>query len=190
MANRLPPADGRSHPVSTTERCPDNGTRSSCTVAGHPASQPTGPRAGRPCPRERRRGSRRRCRPATDWEVTIAWRCAQQLREVYHASTVDEGRRRAEVVLATLHACPIPETARLGRTLRSWRVEFLAYFTTGGASNGPTEAINLLIEKHRRDAHGFRNFRNCRLRLLLACGLDWHHERTARIRTRRPRFVA
>jgi transposase len=93
-------------------------------------------------------------------------------------------------VLATLHTCPIPEAARLGRTLRSWRSEFLAYFDTGGASNGPTEAINLLIEKHRRDAHGFRNFRNYRLQLLLTCGLDWQHERTARIRTRRPRFVA
>ncbi len=125
-----------------------------------------------------------------DWEVTIAWCCAQQLREVYHAPTEEEGRRRAQVALATLHSCPIPEVARLGRTLRAWRPEFLAYFDTAGASNGPTEAINLLIEKHRRDAHGFRNFANYRLRLLLACGLNWHSERTARIRTRRPRIVA
>jgi transposase len=92
--------------------------------------------------------------------------------------------------LFTLYTSPIPELARLGRTLRSWRTEFLAYFTTGGASNGPTEATNLLIEKHRRDAHGFRNFHNYNLRLLLACGRDWHNERTPRIRTRRPRFVA
>ena len=125
-----------------------------------------------------------------DWEVTIAWSCAQQLRAVYHAPTLAEGRRRAEKVVETLPTCPIPEVARLGRTLRSWRTEFLAYFDTGGASNGPTEAINLLIEKHRCDAHGFRNFRNYRLRLLLACGLDWQTERTARIRTRRPSMVA
>ncbi len=71
-----------------------------------------------------------------------------------------------------------------------WRGELLAYFDTGGASNGPTEAVNLLIEKHRRDAHGFRNFDNYRLRLLLACGVDWHTEQTARIRTRRPSMVA
>jgi transposase len=34
-------------------------------------------------------------------------------------------------------------------------------------SNGGTEAINLLIEKTRRLAHGFRNFTNYRLRILL-----------------------
>ena len=120
------------------------------------------------------------------WEVTVAWWSAQQLRAVYHAPTAEEGRRRAQAVLAGFASSPIPEVARLGRTLRTWRVEFLAYFDTGGA----TEAINLLIEKHRRDAHGFRNFHNYRLRLLLTCGLDWQDERTARIRTRRPRLVA
>jgi len=43
----------------------------------------------------------------------------------------------------------------------------LAYFVTGGVSNGGTEA-NLIIEKTRRLAHGFRNFANYRLRILLA----------------------
>ena len=38
---------------------------------------------------------------------------------------------------------------------------------TSGVSNGGTEAINLLIEKTRRLAHGFRNFRHYRLRILL-----------------------
>jgi hypothetical protein len=44
----------------------------------------------------------------------------------------------------------------------------LAYFDTGGVSNGGTEAINLLIEKTRRLAHGFRTFTHYRLRILLA----------------------
>jgi len=44
----------------------------------------------------------------------------------------------------------IPELARLGRTLRQWRTQVLAYFTTGGVSNGGTEAVNLVIEKTRR----------------------------------------
>ena len=44
--------------------------------------------------------------------------------------------------LALDPACPIPEIARLGRTLRKWKDAFLAYFDTGGASNGSTEAIN------------------------------------------------
>lgn len=41
----------------------------------------------------------------------------------------------------------------LGRTLPAWRTEPPAHFDTGGASNGPTEAMNLLIEKRRRAAH-------------------------------------
>jgi len=59
-----------------------------------------------------------------------------------------------------------PEVARLGRTLRAWRQQLLAYFATKGVSNGGTEAINLLIEKSRI-AHGFRNYTNYRLRILL-----------------------
>ncbi len=64
--------------------------------------------------------------------------------------------------------CPIGEVARLGRTLRVWRAQILAYFDTGGVSNGGTEAINLLIEKTRRLAHGLRTFAHYRIRILLA----------------------
>ena len=71
-------------------------------------------------------------------------------------------------MIDTFHTCPIPEVARLGRTLRAWRAQVLAYFDTDGVSNGGTEAINLLIEKTRRLAHGFRTFSHYRLRVLLA----------------------
>jgi transposase len=64
----------------------------------------------------------------------------------------------------------LPESARLGRTLKRWRAAFLAYFDTGGASNGGTEAINGLLELHRRVARGFRNRDNYRLRMLLIGG--------------------
>ena len=67
-------------------------------------------------------------------------------------------------------SCPIPEIARLGRTLKTWRAEFLAYFDTKGASSGGTEAINGLIELARRIARGFRNYDNYRLRMLLIGG--------------------
>ena len=62
------------------------------------------------------------------------------------------------------------EVARLGRTLRKWRGAFLAYFTTGRANNGGTEAVNGIIELHRRLARGYRNRDNYRLRMLLAAG--------------------
>lgn len=41
------------------------------------------------------------------------------------------------------------------------------YFVTERISNGGTEVINLITEKTRRLAHGFHNFNNYRLRLLL-----------------------
>jgi len=103
-----------------------------------------------------------------DWEVTLAWQAYQRLRAIYHAPSAAAGKQLAEQIIATFPSCPIPEVARLGRTLRAWRTQVLAYFHTAGVSNGGTEAINLIIEKTRRVAHGFRNFHNYRLRILLA----------------------
>ena len=101
--------------------------------------------------------------------VEVAWQCAQLLRSVYHQDK-QHGRATAEKILQTFPTCPIPEIARLGRTLRQWREAFLGYFDTGGANNGGTEAVNGLIELHRRIARGFRNRHNYRLRMLLIGG--------------------
>ncbi len=103
-------------------------------------------------------------------EVEVAWRCAQQLRAAYKAENLGEGRKIAEQVLASFPTCPIPEIKRLGKTLKQWREAFLAYFDTRRANNGGTEAINGLIELHRRVARGFRNRDNYRLRMLLIGG--------------------
>jgi transposase len=103
-------------------------------------------------------------------EVEVAWRCAQQLRAAYQADNLRAGRKIAEQVLASFPTCPIPEIKRLGKTLARWREAFLAYFDTGRANNGGTEAINGLIELHRRVARGFRNRDNYRLRMLLIGG--------------------
>lgn len=102
--------------------------------------------------------------------VEVAWHCAQQVRACYHQASHRDGRALAEQVLGSFASCPIPEVARLGRTLRTWRAEFLGYFDTGGANNGGTEAVNGLIELHRRVARGFRNRDNYRLRMLLIGG--------------------
>ena len=58
--------------------------------------------------------------------------------------------RLAETLIDTLHTCPIPETTRLGRTLRQRRDQILAFVATGGVNNGGTEALNLIIDKTRR----------------------------------------
>ena len=100
-------------------------------------------------------------------EVTVAWHAYQQLRSIYTTDDPAEGRRIAEQVIASFPDCPIPEVARLGRTLRAWKTHLLARFDTHRISNGGTETINLLIEKARRLAHGFRTFEHYRLRIML-----------------------
>jgi transposase len=102
--------------------------------------------------------------------VWLAWSCAQQLRSAYRHERTAEGRKIAEKVIDSFPTCPVPEIARLGRTLKQWREAFLAYFDTDRASNGGTEAVNGLIELHRRIARGFRNRGNYRLRMLLIAG--------------------
>lgn len=103
-------------------------------------------------------------------ELYIAWQISHALRKAYHCKDLPAGRASAENLLASLPSCPIPEIARLGRTLRKWKDAFLAYWTTDRSNNGGTEAINGLIELHRRIARGYRNRDNYRLRMLLIAG--------------------
>jgi hypothetical protein len=84
----------------------------------------------------------------------------------------------------------VAELSRLARTVTAWEAEILAWHATGGCSNGPTEAINLLAGKVKRVGHGVGNFANYRLRLLLHCGVSWQTHRTTSLRGRSPRLVA
>jgi transposase len=122
-------------------------------------------------------------------EVVAAWQGKELLRAVYATAGPPAG-----VALDRFyHWCDgvqVAELSRLARTVRAWEAEILAWHATDGCSNGPTEAINLLIKKVKRVGHGFRNFANYRLRLLLHCGVAWHTHRTARLRSRAPRLVA
>ena len=123
-------------------------------------------------PTGRRPASRRRSPPTNDTSKpnspgTAPNSCAPS---IYHQPCHADGRRVAEQILASFPTCPIPEIARLGRTLNQWREAFLGYFTTSGANNGGTEAINGLIELARRVARGFRDPDNYRLRMLLIGG--------------------
>jgi transposase len=93
-------------------------------------------------------------------------------------------------LLAYCAGAEIPELIRLARTIDSLRAELLAYFDTGGVSNGPTEAINLLIKNIKCVGHGFRSFDNHRLRLVLHCGVDWGHYPRHPDQGRLPRLVA
>ena len=69
--------------------------------------------------------------------VEVAYHCAQQVRDVFHQDTPAHGQLLAAHLIQRLPACPIPEIARLGRTLRKWKDALDAYFDTSGASNAP-----------------------------------------------------
>jgi transposase len=122
-----------------------------------------------------------------DEQLARTWIAAQDLRLIYHESDRDRATAALYRWLVYCADADIPELTRLARTIDSWHAEFLAYFDTGGVSNGPTEAVNLLIKKIKRVGHGFRNFDNYRLRLLLHCGVDWNTIRATPIRGRLPR---
>jgi len=107
-------------------------------------------------------------------QVFTAWAYYQKLRNAYRNDNLNAGLRQARDILDLLPTSSIPEVVRLGKTLNQWRKEYLGYFTTNRSSNGGVEAINGVIELHRRIARGFINFNNYRLRCLLAGGAYKH----------------
>jgi transposase len=123
-------------------------------------------------------------------EVAAAWQGKELLRAVYAADDLADARAALKRFYRWADGVGVAELSRLAGTVRAWEAEILAFHSTMGCSNGPTEAVNLLVKKVKRVGHGFRNFANYRLRLLLHCGVRWQTHRTARLRGRSPRLVA
>jgi transposase len=123
-------------------------------------------------------------------EVAVAWQGKALLRAVYAAVGMFAARAALERFYRWSDGVEVAELSRLARTVRVWEAEILAWHATNGCSNGPTEAVNLLIKKVKRVGHGFRNFANYRLRLLLHCGVSWQIHQTTRLRGRCRPLVA
>jgi transposase len=123
-------------------------------------------------------------------EVAAAWQGKELLRAIYAAVGRSAARAALDRFYRWVDGVGVAELSRLARTVRAWEGEILAWHATQGCSNGPTEAVNLLIKKVKRVGHGFRNVHNYRLRLLLHCGVTWQTPQTARLRGRSPRRVA
>jgi transposase len=122
-------------------------------------------------------------------EIATAWQGKELLRAVYAADGMLAARAALDRFYRWADGVKVAELMRLARTVGAWEAEILAWHATNGCSNGPTEAVNLLVKKVKRVGHGFRNFANYRLRLLLHCGVRWQTHRTARLRGRSPRLV-
>ena len=122
-------------------------------------------------------------------EIASAWIAKELLRDVYDTDDLTDTRQRLEAFHTWAEQVQVPEVDRLSRTLRTWEDETLNYHRTH-ATNRPTEALNLIIEKTRRLGHGHRNPNNYQLRLLLHCGITSYTPPTKRIRDRKPPLTA
>lgn len=106
-----------------------------------------------------------------DDEVSDCWVAKEKVRDVYLTDDEDLAAELLDDAIAWCTAAESgPELRRLAKMLRRWRAEILAHHRTG-ASNGPTEAANLLIKQVERSGRGFRNVSNYRLHTLLAGGM-------------------
>ena len=91
----------------------------------------------------RLRFARRRCAPPR--ATTYPWASRPPLYGIRRA------RRAAEDLTTTAWArllaridSGVLEIGRLVRAITTWRAEFLAYFSVGRISDGPTQAVNVL----------------------------------------------
>jgi hypothetical protein len=69
--------------------------------------------------------------------------------DLYPLDDSDLAHTCAAQLITGLRDCPIPELARLGSTLHTWRVELATHFDHPDVSNGPTENLNLKIKKRQ-----------------------------------------
>jgi Transposase len=88
--------------------------------------------------------------PQSDGEVAAAWQGKELLRAVYAAVGMPAARAALERFSRWADSVGVVELSRLARTIRAWQAEILAWHVTDGCSNGPTEAVNLLIKKIKR----------------------------------------
>ena len=100
-----------------------------------------------------------------DDELVGAWLAKESVRDVYLAGSYDDAATLLDKAIVGCLADEVAEIRSLGKTLQSWRTEILARHSTG-ASNGPTEGLNLCVKKVKRCGHGFLRFDNYRLRVL------------------------
>ena len=98
------------------------------------------------------------------------WHTKETLRGFYDQPDLDTATTYLDELIGDCATEDFPvEVQALGRTLRTWRAQILAWHQAK-VSNGPTEATNNLIKRIKRIGFGFRQFNNYRTRVLLYCG--------------------
>lgn len=97
-----------------------------------------------------------------------AWVLKEDFRRWYRTATATTARLELSAwVRMVAEATMLPEFQALTGMLMGWREEILNYFQTR-LTQGPVEGKNHRAKVIQRQAYGYRNFSNYRLRLLLA----------------------
>lgn len=102
----------------------------------------------------------------------VTWSVYQDVIDAYQAPDPVEGKKIMTRLMASLQSVPagLEELRSLGQTMKRRRDDILAFFDHPRTSNGPTEAVNGLLEHLRGTARGFRNIVNYIARCLLDAG--------------------
>jgi transposase len=124
-------------------------------------------------------------------ELLGAWLAKESVRDIYLTERVGEAKTLLRKAIVGCTGDEVPEIRSLGDTLERWSDEILNHHRSG-ASNGPTEGMNLCVKRIKRAGRGFFCFEHYRLRVLLhAGGVNWPRRPSPpRIRTRAPYFNA
>ena len=103
-------------------------------------------------------------------EVKLTWHAKEVVRQIYDHTDPELAEAWVDEIIRDFADPEMPlEVRRLGRTIKRWRDQIVAWHRSH-VSNGPTEAINNLVKRVKRVAFGMRRFRNYRIRALLYAG--------------------
>ncbi|MDH2902962.1 MAG: ISL3 family transposase [Actinomycetota bacterium] len=103
-------------------------------------------------------------------EVTACYNAKEAVRELYAVPDHQLAGVFIDELIRDMNNPSWPvEVRSLGRTLKRWRDQIIAWHQAH-FSNGPTEGVNNLLKRVKRGAFGFRRFRNYRIRVLLYAG--------------------
>ena len=103
----------------------------------------------------------------------VTWSVYQSVIDAYQADQPAEGKKIMTRLIDSLQSgvpAGLDELRSLGQTMKRRRDDILAFFDHPGTSNGPTEAVNGLLEHLRGTARGFRSIVNYVARCLLDAG--------------------
>jgi transposase len=99
--------------------------------------------------------------------ILAAWNAKEDLLDLLATARTHPNREQVAALLCQFYrrcaAAGLPELERLAGTMETWWPEILTFLTTG-ITNAGSEGTNRVIKTIARDAYGFRNPTNQRLR--------------------------